>query len=312
MDSLYQHRIYQFRNSALPLTLFWVGILTIISVIEFQGWLPRWLLVLLTVPAAFVAFLNYYHFFLRLIWAIRTYRRHLPTLIRRTVSLFPKLARFRVEAVKIVVHLALAILGFTLFTQLHVYSLLPLIALLLSIVATVLLRVLLPPGGVYLASSNPERIKFFMQLSNRTIPQFAALLEVSTLLDPDTGDRNFLLDAAQVLNDYRTTNPNDWPVVVRQLMEMAAMIVVDGRDQTPGLQFEVERILRNRFEFKTAFISEDGRIPDILRRLNAKSSHPSGTFQVVTPDGAVQVVPTLIKNAKAFWIPVRMDSSVPP
>ena len=151
-----------------------------------------------------------------------------------------------------------------------------------------------------------------MQLSNRTIPQFAALLEVSTLLDPETGDRNFLLDAAQVLNDYRTTNPNDWPVVVRQLMEMAAMIVVDGRDQTPGLQFEVERILRNRFEFKTAFISEDGRIPDILRRLNAKSSHPSGTFQVVTPDGAVQVVPTVIKNAKAFWIPVRMDSSVPP
>ena len=308
MASIYQHQIYQPRNSGLPLTLFWVITFTIISYIEFQGWLPRWLLALLTAPAALVAFLNYTHFFLRLRWSVQTHGTNLPGLILRMVNLFPKLARFRVEMQKILIHISLAIIAFTLCIGLRVYSLLPLSALLLSIATIVLLRAILPPGGVYLASSNPERVEFFIQLSYRTIPQIAALLEVSTLLDPDKRDRNFFLDAAGALNDYRTLNPDDWTMVVKQLMEMSAIIVVDGRDHTAGLQLEVERILRNRFELKTVFISDDGTMPHILSRLNAKSSHPSGTFQLMTPDDALYAIPVFLKNAKAFWTPARMDA----
>jgi hypothetical protein len=49
----------------------------------------------------------------------------------------------------------------------------------------------------------------------------------------------------------------------------------------------------------------DGNLPSLLTRLNAKSSHPSGTFCVMTPDQALKVLPALIKDAKAFWIPVH-------
>jgi hypothetical protein len=155
------------------------------------------------------------------------------------------------------------------------YSVLLPSALLLGIATTAFLRVVLPPAGVYLASSDPER---------RTIFGFAALLEVSNLADPN--QKGFFGKKLGLLNDFRTTDPSNWPDVVKQLIEMAALVVVDGRDQTPGVEFEVKRILRNRLEFKTAFLSTDGKLPSLLSRLNAKSLHPSGTFLVMTPDQA--------------------------
>jgi hypothetical protein len=160
------------------------------------------------------------------------------------------------------------------------YSVLLPTALLLGIATTAFLRVIFPPAGVYLASSHPERISFFGQLSKRTIPGFAALLEVSNLADPN--QKGFFGEGVGLLNDFRTTDPSNWPDVVKQLIEMAALVVADGRDRSPGVEFEVKRILRNRLEFKTAFLSTDGKLPSLLTRLNAKSSHPSGTFFVMT------------------------------
>lgn len=115
-------------------------------------------------------------------------------------------------------------------------------------------------------------------------------------------------DAVGLLNDYRTTQAADWPNVARQLIEVAAVVVVDGRDQTAGVRFEVERILKNHLEFKTVFLSSDGHMPPLLSFLSAKSSHPSGTFQILSPDVALNVVPQLINYAEVSWIPVRLDN----
>ena len=102
-------------------------------------------------------------------------------------------------------------------------------ALLLGIATTAFLRVIFPPAGVYLASSDPERISFFGQLSKRTIPGFAALLEVSNLAD-DPNQKGFFRKNVGLLNDFRTTDPSDWPDTVKQLIQMAAFAVIDGRD----------------------------------------------------------------------------------
>jgi hypothetical protein len=222
--------------------------------------------------------------------------------MRRMVLMFPGLARIRSEATKVLLHLALAVFGLMLASVTGTYSVLLPSALLLGNATTALLRVVLPPAAVYLASSDPERISFFGQLSKRTIFGFAALLEVSNFADPN--QKGFFGKEVGLLNDFRTTDPSIWPDVVKQLIEMAALVVVDGRDRSPGVEFEVKRILRNRLEFKTVFLSTDGKLPSLLTRLNAKSSHPSGTFCVITPDQALQVLPASIKDAKAFWIPV--------
>jgi hypothetical protein len=89
---------------------------------------------------------------------------------------------------------------------------------------------------------------------------------------------------------------------------MTALVVVDGRDQTPGLELEVKRILRSRLEFKTAFVTEDGKMPPILSRLDARSSHPSEQFLILTPDIALQTVPKIINGAKVPWIPVQIHA----
>lgn len=308
MASIYQHRIYSLRNSVLPVVLFWMSVLAGLAVAESRNWMPRWLLYLITAPAAFSALIQLGHGFLRLVWAAKTYRRHLPKLVLRMLGLFPKLSRFRTEMAKIIVHIGLAVLSLVISNIFGLYSVLGLAALFLGITVTVSLRALLPPGGVYLASSDPERIRFFGQLSLRTIPALAALLEVSSFLDPEESLRNYMGDAVGLLNDYRTTQAADWPNVARQLIEVAAVVVVDGRDQTAGVRFEVERILKNHLEFKTVFLSSDGHMPPLLSFLSAKSSHPSGTFQILSPDVALNVVPQLINYAEVSWIPVRLDN----
>jgi len=281
--------------------------MALLAIAELTGSVPRWLPMLLVAPAAFFALLHFLHALIRLIWAMATYRKFLPRLIRRKYGLFRKLARCRAETTKAIVHIVLLTMALAMFFGLGTNFSLLLAALFTGTLATILLRELLPPGGVYLASSSPGRIAFFGQLSMRTIPAIAALLEVSNLLDPKDGGRLFYRRAVGVQNDYRTKNPDDWTGVVRELMEMTAVIVVDGRDDTPGLEFEVKRILKNRVEFKTVFISAAGEMPILLRRLAAKSSHPSGSFFLLSPDDALKVIPSHIFGARKFWIPTRIE-----
>jgi hypothetical protein len=306
LKSLYEHDIYLPWYSAIPLGVLWITVLVALAYVESLAGTLRWILLLVTTPVALVALCHYFHSVARVHWAARTYGRHLPEFMRRMVLMFPRLARFRSEATKVLLHFALAVFGVMLVSVTGAYSVFLPSALLLGIAATAFLRVVLPPAGVYLASSDPERISFFGQLSKRTLFGFAALLEASNLTNPN--QKGFFGKKLGLLNDFRTTDPSDWPDVVKQLIEMAAYVVVDGRDRSPGVEFEVKRILRNRLEFKTAFLSTDGKLPSLLTRLNAKSSHPSGTFFVMTPDQALQVLPALIKDAKVFWVPVYIEA----
>jgi len=301
MASLYKHPIYLSRYSAIPLGLLWIGVLVALAYKEPP---EPWRGVLLFL-FALVAFFLWLHSLARVYWAARIYGRHLPGFMRRMALMFPRLARSRSETTKILLHLGLAVFGLVLASVTGTYSVLLPTALILGIAIVALLRAVLPPAGVYLASSAPERIGFFGQLSKRTMFGFAALLEVSNLADPN--QEGFLGESVGVLNDFRTSEPGDWPDVVKQLIEMAAVIVVDGRDQSPGVEIEIRRILTNRLEFKTAFLSSDGKLPRLLTDLDAKSSHPSETFMVMIPDQALLAVPTLIRDAKKFWIPVHMN-----
>lgn len=306
MASLYEHDIYRPLYSAIPLGLIWIGVLTALAYAESLAGIPWWVPFLVAVPMALVALSHYFHALVRLQWAARTYGRHLPGFMRRMAVMFPRLARFRIETTKILLHFALAVFGLILVADTGAYSVLLASGLLLGIAMTALLRAVLPPAAVYLASSDPERIKFFGRLNKLTPYGVAALLEVSNFAHPN--EEGFLGKSVGLLNDFRTTAPGDWQDVVKQLIEMAAFVVVDGRDQSPGVELEVKRILRNRLEFKTAFLSPDGTLPVLLTCPNAKSSHPSGTFFVLTPDKALQVVPGAIASAKTFWIPACIDT----
>jgi len=308
MASLYDHPIYKMRNSVIPLAVFHIALFTVLGSLEYQNWLPTWVAILLSSPSAVFAAMQLLHAYLRLAWATRTYKSQLPILMRRMLKLFPRLARCRTETAKIALHLILAALGLISAVHFDVYSPIFLSAFLLGVALTATLRVLLPPGGVYLAASSPARIQLFSQLSIRTIPAFAALLDVSNLVNPDKGSTEYIRGAMGVANDYRTSDPDDWTLVVRQLIEMTAIVLVDGRDETPGVRFEVDRLLRNRLDFKTIFLSADGTFPPVLRSLSAKSTHPSGNFQIMTPDVALQAIPLIIRDAGEFWLPVRMDA----
>lgn len=306
--SLYEESIYKLRYSAIPLLLFWGAVIAALAYANIELGAPRWLLLLLTAPAAFMALLHVYHGYMRLSWAARTYRRHLPRLMLRMLVLLPKLSRARVEIAKILVHIALTALAILLAILYNAFSLLALGCFFAGITLTAILRVFLPPGAVYLASSQPERISYFANLNKRTILGIAALLEVSTHAKPQEGFARFYGIAIGLLNDYRTSDPDEWTNVVARLVEMTALVIVDGRDNTPGVRYEVQRLLRNRLDFKTAFLSIDGSLPPVLVDLNAKSTHPSGQFQVISHDLAAQAVPKIIANAPMFWIPVTMDA----
>jgi hypothetical protein len=299
MASLYEHNIFRFWT-AIPLGVFWITVLVALAYIESLAGAPlKRVLRLVTAPVALVGLGHFVHSFIRVRWACRTYGRFLPEFMRRMVLMFPQLSRFLHETTKVILHLVLAVFGLMLAGVTGTYSVLMPSALLLGVASTAFLRVVLPPGGVYLASSDPERISFLKQLNRNIIPGFAALLEVSNFADPSQKGFSWK-DLLLLQNDFRTTDLSNWPDVVKQLIEMAAIVVVDGRDRSAGLELEVKRILKNRLEFKTVFLW-DGTLPSLLSSLNAKSSHPSGTFMMMTPDQALQVLPALINNAKAFW-----------
>lgn len=80
----------------------------------------------------------------------------------------------------------------------------------------------------------------------------------------------------------------------------------DGRDTTPGVKYEIEKILHSRLEFKTVFVVPDKEYPEILKQLNAVSSHPSGEFLLMTPERVVEAIPLMLREAHKFWIPVKI------
>ena len=288
--------------------MFWLLFLGLLTISEYSLWLPAWLLIAICLIIGAFGIMHLFHAYLRLSWATKTYKARLPSMMKRMIGLFPKLARYQTESAKIATHLILAGIALVLSICFDVYS--PsIVSLSLGGVAlTASLRAILPPGGVYLASSRPDRIQLFSQFSRQTIPAIAALLEVSNFADPKKNPQQFLKDASGLVNDYRTTDPDDWTSVVGQLLEMTAIIIVDGRDQTPGVRFEIERILLNRLDFKTTFLSVDGSLPPVLRGIGAMPSHPSGEFNILTPDMAVKSIPLIINEAHKYWIPVRVDA----
>lgn len=203
------------------------------------------------------------------------------------LRVFPMLARFRSEVSKIVIHLVLAFAGASFSVALHAYSVIGPALFVFGVAMTALLRAVLPPGAVYLASSNPERIALFGRLSAVCIPGVNALLDVSTYVRPEDEFSVFYRRAALALNDCRTTRDEDWTFVARVLIEVAPILLVDARDTTPGIRHELERILRNRLDFKACFLSPYRETPALLVSLGAKSSHPSGEFFIISPDELV-------------------------
>jgi hypothetical protein len=290
--SLYETGLYSIPYSALPLGLFYVAL----AFLELHGLVPRWILLLIAALAGLTALLMAVHSLIRLSWARRTYGRHLSMLVRRMFGMFPKLARSRSEAIKIVFHIIFAASGFTLAATHGLSCTFWLSVWFVAIAATASLRAALPPGVVYLASSDPERIDYFSRLGKRVIPGFAALLEVSNAMNPEKNGSFSMLDFYRrlvgLLYDFRTSSEDDWRGVAKQLIETAALVVVDGRDDTPGVEHEVGRIVENRLEVKTVFLSPDGTLPNVLRKLEGQSSDPSRRFSLMTPDQALHEIPS--------------------
>jgi len=48
-------------------------------------------------------------------------------------------------------------------------------------------------------------------------------------------------------------------------MAQAPVVVVGCRDTTPGVRIKIERILRNRLDFKSVFVRGDDQVPAVLQ-----------------------------------------------
>ena len=198
-------------------------------------------------------------------------RTSLTGIYARMVLMFPGLARFRSETIGTYSPRARRVRSHACQCHRPVLRALP-SALLLGIATTAFLRVVLPPAGVYLASSDPERISFFGQLNRRTSWFRRVVAQVS---NSDPIEWPPLGKQVGLQNDFRTTDPSDWPDVVKQVIGTAALVVVDGRDRSPGLS------LRSRYSEKSPRIQD--RIPlrgwEVAEAVDPlptrKSSYPS-------------------------------------
>jgi hypothetical protein len=67
-----------------------------------------------------------------------------------------------------------------------------------------------------------------------------------------------------MLFDSRTTDDQQWQYVVAELQSIAPVVLVDARDTTPGVVYEVHRTLTKLYTDKTLFLcNADGSCPAI-------------------------------------------------
>jgi hypothetical protein len=118
-----------------------------------------------------------------------------------------------------------------------------------------LIRLARPPVVLYLAASTPESTELQLEIARRIYPLEVVSCTVhSEILFPDL--INFY--------SYRTAKEAAWKEMVRSLISYSQMIVIDIREATSAVEFEIDLILKTVNTDKVFFVGstvDDSRIP---------------------------------------------------
>jgi hypothetical protein len=139
-----------------------------------------------------------------------------------------------------------------------------------AIAAVVLIQFAAPPSVVVLGTSTNEGRRLFSKV-RRAVPGRSLSLLQSGVLDVIEGP-----------SFTRTSDPA-WQSTVRELMQIAPMIVVDARLTSAAVRQEVEWIVDSVLRHRTVFITADDGRDVVLQELRASRSDVSVDDLTVIP-----------------------------
>ena len=176
-----------------------------------------------------------------------------------------------------------------------------------------LMQVPIPPVAVVFSSSTDSQLRLALSLK-----KFTGGRRVISLLD--TGYLNIkprikdlwaitLLRSGSLTDVLRTSNPNRWQAVVRELIEISPIIIVDTRVCTPALLFEASTVLTAGSGYKAIFIrADDGTSPVLEQMLSEGNISPDSRLRVVKESELGELLRALVISRDT--LPKRGDEAV--
>jgi hypothetical protein len=213
--------------------------------------------------AAFIAFAGL-PMFMFAAWAVALARHfHGKRLIRqcrRMHTLFLKSSRVAVERTKLRGHAMTGIAIGALACCFDPWICSAIALSLLGYTCVAATKIYLPATVLYLATSTPSRLLFLHRLQRR-VPNVTAMLDASNL--PPEGTEGYSpTPNFHSMFDSRTCDDADWHEVFETLIDIAPTVLLDTRDVSSSVLYEVEQIFSRSLHGKTLFIAgETGEIP---------------------------------------------------
>lgn len=147
-----------------------------------------------------------------------------------------------------------------------------------AIGAVVLLLFLVPPSVVFLGTSTADGRRLFTKV-RWEVPGRALSLLQSGALDVVHG------------TSFTRTTDSSWQSTVRELMALAALIVVDARLTSPAVRQEVEWIVGSDLRRRVVFIIGDDGRDAVLRELQSLQADVRVGDLVVISERDIKTLP---------------------
>lgn len=108
----------------------------------------------------------------------------------------------------------------------------------------------------------------------------------------------------------RVSDSNSWQVGVRELIDLAPIVVVDTRVCTQALLFEAFTMLTGEYAHKAIFLSEDdGACPVLERLLDEGRLSPDSLATIVNEDELGPLLQRVVKSSEALPKPGSFAST---
>lgn len=300
MSQFYKDKLPRPWLSALMVFVFWLSAMVMVALAEHAAVLDDFPMLWGSISGLLwiLAALQFVHSGIKMGLLIKTFKRRLASYVSNMLGTFTSLARAPVEICKIGLYSALTVVAFILLSLLNVQSTLPFMMCFLSTLLVVVLRNFLPPVTIYLASSAPERLVLLQRMQIRSISGVTGLLDVENHLDIQQKLWSLIYNAMVVLFDSRTSTDDAWKATAACFMAMSPLIIVDARDTSAGVLFEIEEVFRQGYLPKTVFVSRnDGSCPAI-ERLRNEAKIPESDCSTLTEQQLVSRIGALVWSAQ--------------
>ena len=173
---------------------------------------------------------------------------------------------------------------------------------------------LVPPTMLVFSTSTDERLRWAL-----TLKRFTGGRRVISLLDtgymtlkPSVSDAWAIMSRrALTLTDVlRTSDTNNWQAGVRELIELAPIVVVDTRVSTRALDFEAFTMLTPKYAHKAIFVSNDDGSCPVLEGLVVEGRIPPDLrVSIVKEDELGQVLRRLVISGHALPRPGTLPTT---